>query len=145
MAEGDTFAVAALARKRAEMAAELGTLERRAGQVRADLCHLDAVMRLLDPGAKPDAIPAKPPRTPGLFADGELPRAVLDVLRPAREPLTVCEVATAVMEARGLDPADEATFRTVGKAIENVLRRRRDGPVERIALGGQAVAWRVRR
>jgi hypothetical protein len=41
--------------KRAEMAGEIDAAERRADQLRADLIHIDAVLRLFDP----EAIPAK--------------------------------------------------------------------------------------
>lgn len=45
--------------KRAEMAGEIDAAERRADQLRADLIHIDAVLRLFDPDAEPEGIPAK--------------------------------------------------------------------------------------
>src|SRR5919205_2011165 len=152
MAEGDTFAVAALVRKRAEVAADVVACEERLKQLRADLFHLDAALRLLDPSARPDGIAAKRSRRQnGWFSTGELPRIVLDVLREAPEPLTVPEVALAVMERRGLDAGDKAAVRVVEKRVDAALRRR-EGTLERVALGpragrlegGRLALWGVR-
>lgn len=140
----DGLAVAALVRKRAELAGEVRATEERLAQARADLVHLDAAIRLLDPSIEPEAVEARRPRQGGgWFSQGELPRTILDILRAAPEPLTVREIASAVMERRGLDPEDRATASTVERRAHRTLSRRA-ALVERVALGPRAVGWKVR-
>ena len=137
------LAVAALIRKRAELAGEIAVAEIRLGQARADLLHLDAVIRLFNPSFKPEAIPPKEPRRQdGWFSEGELPRTVLDILRTVPEPLNVREIAVVVMERRGLDTGDRATLATVERRVHRALSRRRS-MVERVSLGPRAVGWRI--
>jgi hypothetical protein len=50
------LAVAALIRKRAELAGEIEAALAKVARQRAELVHLDAVIRLLDPAAEPEAI-----------------------------------------------------------------------------------------
>src|SRR4051794_24316572 len=103
MAEGDTFAISALARKRVEVAAEIVEREQALDQLRADLAHLDGALRLLEPAYKPGAIRPKRRNTKHgrLFVMGELGRLCLDVLRAAAEPLSTMEIARAVMRTAG--------------------------------------------
>ena len=80
--------------KRAELAGEIAAAEARLGQLRADLVHLDSVIRLMDPDAAPETIPPK--RTApgqGWFGKRELPRLVMEVLREADEPLPAAAIA----------------------------------------------------
>ena len=139
----DELAVAALVRKRAELAGEVGELDERLSQARADLVHLDAVLRLLAPAFNPEDIaPKKQIQRRGWFSEGELPRTVLDILRAAPEPLTVREVAAVVMERRGFDAGDRTTAWTVERGVERTLKRRA-AVVEKVALGPRAVGWRI--
>ena len=47
------IATAALIRKRAELAGEVEALDARLAQLRADLVHLDAAIRIMCPDAEP--------------------------------------------------------------------------------------------
>jgi hypothetical protein len=101
----EAHVVAALKDKRAELSGGIADLEKRIGQHRADLLHVDAVLRLFAPEFEPATIPSKAVRQPsGLFRPGELARMVLDVLRTAPAPLSIREITAQVMERRGLDP-----------------------------------------
>jgi hypothetical protein len=130
--------------KREAMARTARELEDRLAQARSDVLHLDAVIRMFDPASQPEPISGKDlGRRNGWFSDGELPRRVLDALRTATEPLTVREVASQVMEARGFSADDAATLATVEKRWTTCYgdgrtwwRRSRSGP--------RAVGWRVR-
>ena len=85
--------ISALRAKRAELAGEIGAAEKRIAQLRADLVHLDATLRLFDPAADSAAIPARRPyRRRRWFSDGELPRRILDTLRTSPEPLSASAV-----------------------------------------------------
>src|SRR3954471_23843603 len=102
MAEGDTLAVSALVRKRAELA---GLIELRRVELEtlaANLGHLDATLRLFDPEIRLDAIRPKAPRS---AADPTRPeittRMVLGALRRAGEPLSTREIATRLLTEIG--------------------------------------------
>ena len=55
------FAVSALSRKRAELAAEIIAREAALDQLRADLAHLDAAIRIMCPDAEPELIRRRSP------------------------------------------------------------------------------------
>jgi hypothetical protein len=130
--------------KRSEVAGVIADLERRAAEQRADLVHVDAVLRLYAPGLEPDCIPSRAVRRRnGWFKPGELVRMVLDTLRVAPVPMPTREIAAAVMTRRGLDPADARTARLIGKLVNNALSRQAGDLVEKIALH-RSVTWRVR-
>ena len=63
-------ALSALITKRAELAGELDALVARAAQARANLIHLDAVIRFLDPEALPEEIPPNSALTKPGFSCG---------------------------------------------------------------------------
>jgi hypothetical protein len=136
--------VSALMAKRSEVAGLIADLERKAAQQRADLVHVDAVLRLYAPELEPDCIPSwAVRRRNGWFQPGELVRMVLDILRVAPAPLPTREIAAAVMVRHGLDPADMHTTRLVGKLVNNALARQAGELVEKITLH-RSVTWRVR-
>ena len=136
--------IAALRDKRAELSGGIADLEKRIGQHRADLLHVDAVLRLFAPDLEPAAILPKAVRRPsGWFRPGELARMVLDVLRTALAALSVREITMQIMERRGLDPQDARTAELLRKLVSNALNRQAADLVERIQ-DGVLVSWRVR-
>lgn len=89
--------VSALKDKRAEIAGVIEDMERRIAQHRADLVHVDAVLRFYVPELEPDGIAPKAVRKRNdWFRPGELARLVLDALRTARAPLSTREIAVRV-------------------------------------------------
>jgi hypothetical protein len=137
--------VSALMAKRSEVAGAIADFERKTAQQRADLVHVDAVLRLYVPELEPDCIPSRAVRRRnGWFKPGELVRLVLDILRVAPAPMPSRESAAAVMMRRGLDPADMHSARLVGKLVNNALSRQAGDLIEKIALH-RSVTWRVRR
>jgi hypothetical protein len=140
----ETHVVSALMAKRSEVAGAIADLERKAAQQRADLVHVDAVLRLYAPELEPDCIPFRAVRRRnGWFKPGELVRMVLDILRVAPALMPTREIAAAVMVRRGLDPADTHTARLVGKQVNNTLARQAGDLVEKI-VEHRSVMWRVR-
>jgi len=136
--------VAALRDKRAELSGGIADLEKRIGQHRADLLHVDAVLRLFAPDLEPAAIRPKAVRQPsGWFQPGELARLVLDVLRTAPAPLSIREITAQIMERRGLDAQDNRTAELLRKLVRNAVNRQAADLVERIE-DGTLVRWRVR-
>ena len=136
--------IAALRDKRAELSGGIADLEKRIGQHRADLLHVDAVLRLFAPDLEPAAILPKAVRQPsGWFRPGELARMVLDVLRTAPAALSVREITMQIMDRRGLDPQDARTAELLRKLVSNALNRQAADLVERIQ-DGVLVSWQVR-
>ena len=140
--------VGGLKEKRAELSGIIADLEKQINQHRADLVHVDAVLRLFAPDITPEAFAPKTPRRRNerrneWFPPGELSRMVLDVLRRAPAPLSIKDITVQVMLRRGLDPHDARTAELLRKLVNNALNRQPAGLVERIA-DGPAVTWRVR-
>jgi hypothetical protein len=136
--------VAALKDKRAELSGNIADLEKRIGQHRADLLHVDGVLRLFAPEFEPATILPKAVRRPNSwFKPGELARLVLDVLRTASAALTVREITMQIMERRGLDPQDARTAELLRKLVRNAVNRQAADLVERVE-DGTLVRWRVR-
>ena len=116
--------VSALRTKRAEISGYIADLERKINRQRAALANVDATIRLFSPGTNPDAIPPKRAyRRTRYFAHNELSRLTQDAMRTASRPLTSAEIATAVMQMKGM-PADDAAFKEIiTKRVLTVLRR----------------------
>jgi hypothetical protein len=113
----EAHVVAALKDKRAELSGVIADLEKRLGQHRANLLHVDAVLRLFAPEFEPAAIRPKAVRRQNeWFRPGELARLVLDILRVAPAPLTIREITAQVMPRRGLDPQDGRTAKLLGSS-----------------------------
>jgi hypothetical protein len=135
--------VAALKDKRAELSGSIADLEKRIGQHRADLLHVDAVLRLFVPEFEPATIPPRAVRRPNSwFKPGELARLVLEVLRTAPVALTVREITAQIMERRELDPQDARTAELLRKLVSNAVNRQAADLIERIQ-DGALVRWRV--
>jgi hypothetical protein len=102
-------AINALVRKRAEIAGQIRELERQTYQLRAEMIHVDSVLRLFAPDIETEKIPAKlrSPQRSEYFARGELTRICLNSLRDASERgegwCTGEEITLSTMqETRGL-------------------------------------------
>ena len=110
-------AINALVRKRAEIAGQIRELEHQTDQLRAEMIHVDSVLRLFAPDIETEKIPARQrtPRRSEYFARGELTRICFDALREAAERgegwLTAEEITLSTMQAKGLDPARDRRLR----------------------------------
>jgi hypothetical protein len=139
------YGLAALVEKRAELAGEIRAAEERLEQLRSDVLHVDAVIRLMSPDYRTDAIvPKRRRQRADWFGNGELLRLILDALRRAGEPLTAKEVSLVIIERKGFDSNDAATQRLVEKRVFSALKRRVGSLVEEVVYGPRAVAWRLR-
>ena len=134
-----------LVRKRAELAGEIQAAEVRLREPRANLAHVDATIRLFDPGYPIAQIaPKKPqPERPVLFERGELGRTILDILRTATEPMTVPRIADAVVVRLGM-AEDRGARKFLESRLKRGIRRQQEqGLVEKVAYGPKAVGWRL--
>ena len=142
----DPHVISALREKRALVSGLIEKLERKLEQHRADLTHIDGVLRLFQPEHDPASI--KPKRTYArrtrYFARNELSRLVMDLLRAAEGALqTTEEIAGGVINAKGFDPADAALRGSIRDQVLTLLRSfRKRGMVEQIGLG-RGLRWKV--
>jgi hypothetical protein len=142
----ESHVVSALRQKRAEVAGQITATERRIGDLRTSLVHLDATLRLFDDGINPEAILAKLPKPEAKVArlpHGDLTKAVLDTLRQATAPLTKNEVADRVAEVLDLPVNDRIGRTTLRERVEGTLFRQRDRRVLSSVKDGPHNLWRV--
>ncbi len=127
-------ALAALSRKRAEIAGKITALLRQIADLRADLLHIDHTIRMIDPTYSPSTKAARVRfSTIGYFERGELSRRIYEALRRS-DTITAAELTNAAMAEKKLtDHRIRAYFvsrflsRLAGLATDGKLVRIRDG------------------
>jgi hypothetical protein len=102
----DPHVISALQSKRNEIEGYIRALEKKIGDARHELMHVNATLVLFD--QKPDAQYPAYMSIGRLFDRGELPRLCLQALADAPGPMTTRELAMVLMRAKGLDEADPA-------------------------------------
>ena len=116
----DPHVISALREKRSVVAGLIEKLERKLEQHRADLTHIDGVLRLFQPDRDPGEIKAKRiyVRRTRYFARNELSRLCMDALRVSGGKLiTTDDVAGRIIEAKGFDTSD-AALRKAGEQVQ---------------------------
>ena len=136
--------VAGLIEKRRELAGIIDEVQRQLHQHRADLTHIDGVLRILAADLDPESIkPKRAYRRTRYFARNELSRLCLGVLRTAAELLSTDEIASRVIAAKGSDAGDmilrAANREQVGSTVK---RLHRSGAIENFGAG-RASKWRL--
>jgi hypothetical protein len=136
----------ALREKRALVAGLIEKLERKLEQHRADLTHIDGVLRLFQPDRDPAEIRPKRVyvRRTRYFARNELSRLCMDALRAADGALlTTDEIASHVITAKGFNAGDAVLRKVISEQSLALLRSfRKRGTVEHIGLG-RGVRWKL--
>jgi hypothetical protein len=115
-------AVNALRNMRARVAGQIETHSRQIDRLRPELVHIDATMRLCDPGTDPDDIPAirgYPWRTEW-FARGEVTRRVYEELRD-KKIIWPREIAKTAMAEKGIPETDQAIRKDIVGRFTNVV------------------------
>jgi hypothetical protein len=142
----DPHVISALRAKRAEVAGLIDNLERQVAQCRANLIHLDAVLRFYQPERDPTEIrPKRSVHRNRYFASGELARLCLEAFRDTAEPLLVPAIVERVIAAKGFDVGDRVLRAAIGELVKATLApMRRRGTVEKIGKGrGVGVRWKL--
>jgi hypothetical protein len=147
VSDHETHAVTAnaLVAKRAELLFEIAELEKRADQLRTELVHLDAVLRMFRPDFKAEGLPIRhhrPTKSP-YFAHGEMTKRIFDAMRE-HGTVTSLEIAIKAMRDKGLDPEADPVTRTdfvrrVTLQLNDMFRKRK---VEKIGRG-RAMRWKL--
>jgi hypothetical protein len=144
MRMADPHVISALRSKRAEVAGLIFDLERQIAQHRADLVHLDGVLRLYQPERDPAEIkPRRSMHRNRYFARGELARLCLEAFRDAPAPLTTADIVASVIAAKSFDAGDRTLQTAIGELVKATLApMTRRGIVEKIGAG-RGVRWKL--
>ena len=137
----------ALIAKRADILFEISQAERQVELLRAELVHVDAVLRMFRPGVELETLPIRfrrPTKSP-YFGHGEITQRVYDAIRELGT-ITSVDVAVAAMRAKGLDPdTDISTRKEFVKLIRRALTdMASDRKIER-ATRGRPARWQLTR
>src|SRR5262245_23844511 len=133
---GDRYALSALRKRRAILAAEIIQLERQVRARKDSLVHVDATLKLLDPEYDSDTVrPKRIPQRIRLFRQGELARLILGTLRDAEE-LSTQQIVTAILRAGG---HGEGARKALGQRVRaNLAYQERRGKVSKSGHGPSA-------
>jgi hypothetical protein len=137
--------VSGLIEKRRELAGIIDELQRQLDQHRADLTHIDGVLRVLATDLDPETIrPKRIYRRNRYFARNELSRLCLGVLRTAAgELLSTDDIASRVIAAKGFDVGDAILRAAIREQVgSTVTRLHSNGAIKNIG-GGRASKWRL--
>jgi hypothetical protein len=141
----DPHIISALREKRATVAGLIEKIERKLAQQRANLTHIDGVLRLFQPDRNPEEIKPKQTyaRRTRYFARNELPRLLFDVLRDAEAPVSTDDLAARISGTKGFDTTDGVLRDAVRTQAVLVLRSmRKRGTIEQTGLG-RATRWKL--
>src|SRR5712691_263318 len=138
-----TYTLTELFSKRAEIAGLIVQAEKQARQLRADLTHVEATIRILRPGTElPKIVPRRVEFRPRYFKRGQLTRLIRDHMREhAGEAVAVADIMPAAVGERNLNTAEyKAVQVCVYQAIAKLAKR---GTVRQTGQGAKAARWRL--
>ena len=140
------IALETLKKKRAEITGEIARCHAAIEKLSADLEHLDATLRIFAPDFVAESVLPKVFTPPKSWSKrGEMSRAVLSILRVAKGPLSTREIASMVVQQRGLDVTPEI-LNIMTRRVGHVLRDKRDsGAVRSIEETGLWLQWEILR
>ena len=134
----DPHVITTLRAKRAELAGEVKRAEALIAQLQAQITGLDSALRTFDPNQRPHTIRARVKRrTESTFRGGQLIGAIVAVLRTAKEPMPVRDLAMAVAAARGVDLPTQAARSAFVANVRAGLKRPRPELVKQPAHGAR--------
>jgi hypothetical protein len=137
--------VSGLIEKRRELAGIIDELQRHLDQHRADLTHIDGVLRVLAADLDLETIrPKRAYRRNRYFARNELSRLCLSVLRTAAgNLLSTDEIAIRVIAAKAFDIGDAILRAAIRDQVGSTVKRlHRNGAIENIGAG-RASKWKL--
>jgi hypothetical protein len=135
-------AINTLERLHAELGGQILENRQRGEQLRDQMRHVEAVLKLLDPGYNLARVAVKRRKPNKWFKRGTLYRRALDVLRTATESMTAAEIAAAVLAAHGVHDASKEDVQGVALGIQHSLKNHEGNGVE-IVGEARPARWRV--
>ena len=138
-----TYTLTELFSKRAEIAGLIVQAEKQVRQLRADLAHVEATIRILRPGTElPKIVPKRVEFRPRYFKRGQLTRLIRDHLREhAGDAVAVADIMPAAVGERNLNTAEyKAVQVVVYQALHKLAKR---GTVRQTGTGAKLARWRL--
>jgi hypothetical protein len=131
-------ATRALLRLHADLTRKLESSRYERPSLRVDIWHVEATIRLLQPGVRMGG--GRKPNP--WFKHGALFRAAIDVLKAAKRPLSAPEITIALLQQRGVIDADPAAVYDLRRSVERSLVYNRGRSI--VAVGSRPVHWTIR-
>jgi hypothetical protein len=135
-------AINTLERLHMELGGQILENRQRHDELSHQMRHVEAVIKLLDPGYNLAGIAVKRRKPNKWFKRGTLYRRALDVLRTATEPMTTTELAKAVIAAHGIEGATSEEIQGIALAVQHSLKNHEGKGVERVGEASPA-RWRL--
>jgi hypothetical protein len=136
-------AIQTLERLHAELGGKILENRQEHANLAEQMRHVEAVIKLLDPGYSLRAIAVKRRTTSKWFKRGTLYRKAVDVLRVASAPMTATEIAWATLAANGVETDDKKAVQILGQGIQSSLRNHAGKGVEQTNEGSPA-KWKLK-
>jgi hypothetical protein len=141
---GYTPAVHALKRLHADLGGQIKENRREAKRLAGNMKHVEAVLKMLEPGMNVAAIAARRRyKAASPYKRGEVFRAVLDVLRTAAQPLTSREISVALLVKAGVAEPSLKQIRDMVGSVHSSLRNHQGKTIERIG-DAMPAHWRLK-
>jgi hypothetical protein len=133
-----------LLRRRQEIADDLDKAQDRVRHLIIDIAAMDVTIRLFRPDAQIGLVRVKPIPRRHAALRGESTRMIFTALRETKESLTTREIVRVVMEARGMNTADQAMAETMRLRLATSLRKLRNrGKLTADKENGRNARWRL--
>jgi hypothetical protein len=128
-------AMCALEALHAELAGKIGDNKREAERLADSMRHVEAVLKMLQPGydVRPIAVRRRKPNP--WFKRGTVFRHVLGILRSAHAPMTARQIADAMLDAKGITKPDRKDVRAFVTTVQTCLQSNRGRTVVNVAEG----------
>src|SRR6202011_5096678 len=121
-------AINTLERLHAELGGQILENKQRHGELSDQMRHVEAVIKMLDPGYSLRAISVKRRQPNPWFKRGTVYRRAVDALRTVTEPLTAREIAELVLAAANVkDPDKEAVADLTGSILASLRNHKGKG------------------
>ena len=134
--------VTTLRRKQRESESAIVGYEKRLGQARADLAHINASIMIFEASGDPGEM-ARYVDVHRLFKHRELSNLCREFL--ATGPLNTRELANKVIIAKGLDAGDKELAKSIAlRIVQNLNQQDRRGTVRKDGKRGGVCVWRLR-
>lgn len=126
----------------AELAGKILDNRKEANRLRQAMKHVEAVLKLLEPGydVRPIAVRRRKPNP--WFRRGTVLRHILDMLRKAERPMTAREIALAMLAAKGVQNPPAADVRTLVGGVQSCLQNHNGRTVKAVGEGSPS-RWSI--
>jgi hypothetical protein len=126
----------------AELGGKILDNKKEAKRLAQAMVHVEAVLRMLEPGYNVRSIAVRRRKPNPWFRRGTVFRAALDALRAAGKPLASREIVVRMLAAKGVTDAKPKAVRDLAGAVLASLRNHKGSSV--IAVGeGMPARWKI--